>query len=530
MKNLKTVICSVCAACLFCHSFSLYAGPWFVPSEAWESSATLSSKSDVALLAHYGLIKAPILTWPLAWTDIGPSLLSSTAKKRIKKAPFAVQLAYGRILSQYYTAIEQQKIKPSAYVSGGQHINPFRTIDYQPRANFQGGVALEGQNKHLAIKAAVDYGEYDDATLNAHVDDSYAYLLFGNWALGFDKLNNWWGPGYSSSMIYSSNPPPLAKFTFRRNQSLPFETKWLSWIGHWSITTSLSRGGPNVPEPYPLIWMLNLAARPLQSLQLSLSRNSLFAGEKRPVNWTMIGNLITADDNCDPSIYGQEYCARNTPGNEIWELTGDWDWYQTFKIPANLYLQTTFNDRIPSNSYMWVYNAWHAIFPKLNPPIPARTAFLAGASTWGSMYDQLLRLYFEFEYTHQYAYYFWGEREYDIYGGSYPYVYYGKLIGSTLGSDATGYTVGAILNETNGNTDSILIRYVKLNQVGTYNQILNWGYPFHKQDLLWLSFNRSVDLTKNLGRLSGQLGYIQSLNGSGLKTSPSFYLVWTKGF
>ncbi|MCX7117672.1 MAG: hypothetical protein NTW94_07200 [Legionellales bacterium] len=520
----KSVVTVGCGALLACCSFSVFSGPWLAPSEAWESSANLATKSDVTLLSDYGFIQAPILTWPMAWKDIGPSLLSDASEKRLKESPPFVQLTYFRVLSMYRRSM-QRAPSAAAYVSGGHDINPFRTFEFQPRSSFQGGASIEQQGDHFASKLALDYGQYQDVTQKVHLDDSYLYGFLGNWALGIDKLNNWWGPGYSSSMILSANPPPLAKMTFRRMQSLPFETKWLSWIGPWSLTTSLSMGGAEVPEPHPLIWLFNLSIRPLESLQFSLSRNSLFAGDDRPLNWRMLGNLLTADDNCDPNIYGQAYCDKNTPGNELWELTADWNLYKTFRVPANLYLQTTFNDRIPSDSFMGVYNAWHAIFPTLNPPIPARTAFLAGTSTWFSVKDQLVRLYAEFEYTHQYAYYFWGELGSNIYGGPYPYVYYDKLIGTPLGSEATGYTLGGILNETNGSSDSVLVRYLRLNQYGMFSDL---GYPFNRQDVLWLSLNRSIQLPKNLGKLSGQLAYLQSLSGTGLNSSPSFYVTWTK--
>jgi hypothetical protein len=512
-------------SCLF-YAFPAVSGPWLTPSESWISSANLATKSDVTLLADYGFISAPILTWPIAWDNIGPSLLSVHSKKKLKHAPPIVQQAYFRLLAQYRSAIEHT-LKPAVYLSGGHDINPFRTFDYQPRSDFQGGISFEKQGVHWAGKLATNYGNYNDVSRDIHFDDSYIYGFLGNWGIGFDKLNNWWGPGYSSSMIFSANPPPLAKVTIQRMQARAFESKWLSWIGPWSLTTSLSMGGPEVPEPHPLIWLFNLSVRPLESLQFSLSRSSVFAGENRPPNWQMISNLLTADDNCDPNIYGAEYCQRNTPGNEIWELAADWNMYKTFQVPLDVYLQTTFNDRIPSDSYMWVYDRWHAVFPTLNPPVPARTAFLAGISTWLSVKEQLLRLYAEFEYTHQYAYYFWGEFVNNIYGGGYPYIYYGKLIGSTIGSEATGYTVGAILNEENGSSDSFLARFIQLNQ---YDFALEWGYPFSRQDVLWLSYNRSFKLPYELGQLSGQVGYIQSLAGSGLKSSPSAYISWTKNF
>ena len=511
---------------LYWHISTVFSSPWLTPSESWTSSANLAVKSDVALLANYGLITAPILTWPMSWANIGPALLTTNSKRRLLSLPVYVQQAYTRVVARYQQSI-QQKLLPAAYLSGGYNINPFRIFDYQPRSEFQGGASLEKQGAHWAAKLAVDYGQYNDVTGNVHLDDSYLYWFLGNWGFGFDKMNNWWSPGYSDSLILSANPPPLAKFTIQRMHAVPFQTKWLSWIGPWSFTTSLSMGGPEVPEPHPLIWLLNLSIRPLESVQFSFSKNAVFAGDKRHPTARMFGNLITSDDNCDPAIYGQEYCAKNTPGNELWEITADWDWYKTWHIPANLYLQTIFNDRIPSDSYLWVYDAWHSVFPTLNPPIPARTSFLAGASSWFAVHDQLMRIYAEFEYTYQYAYYFWGEFESDIYGGGYPYVYYDKIIGSALGSETKGITLGGILNQTNGNSLSAMARFLQLNE---YDFTQSVTYPFSKQDVLWLSITRYLLLPQALGQLSGQLGYVKSLRGAGLQSSPSVYITWVKNF
>ena len=164
----------------------VFAGPWLTPSEPWIAGANLATKSDITLLADYGFIEAPILTWPLSWDNIGPSLLSPTSQMKLKKSPPFVQQTYFRVLSQYRNAI-QRTLKPAAYISGGHQINPFRTFEFQPRSDVQGGASLEKQDNHWAVKLAVDYGQYDDVTQNVHLDDSYAYGFIGNWALGFDK-------------------------------------------------------------------------------------------------------------------------------------------------------------------------------------------------------------------------------------------------------------------------------------------------------------------------------------------------------
>src|SRR3990167_2733560 len=142
---------------LYFFSTVLYAGPWLIAGEPWSTNASSATKSDIDLLVSYGLIQAPVLTLPIAWENIGPLLLSEKSKEKIKAAPTYLQLAYFRILSQYQLAITTD-LKLAAFVSGGGNINPFRTFDYQPRSDFNGGVEAEKQGARWASKLAVSYG------------------------------------------------------------------------------------------------------------------------------------------------------------------------------------------------------------------------------------------------------------------------------------------------------------------------------------------------------------------------------------
>ena len=500
---------------LVCSS-SLFAGPWLYQTP-YSGESMMAIKSDVDLLVSYGFIKTPVTTWPIAWVNIGPPLLTDDAKKKIKTSPRAVQLAYQRILVKY-NAASSEALEGSAYASGGSKINPFRTFEWQPRSDAEGGFALEKQNSKVAANLALNYGKYDDLTHDVHLDNSYLYLFLGNWAVGVDKMNRWWGPGYSDSMILSNNPPPLPTLTLQRMKAEAFESKWLRWIGPWTLTTSLSVGGNDVPESHPLIWLTNLSLRPFESLQVSVSRVAFFAGETRPVNSRMLWNLAIVNDNCDSTRDGREYCDKYSPGTEHWEMTLDWDMYQALNVPANLYLQTIYNDRVPHSSAPWLY-------PGFRPPVPGRTAFLAGANTWFSINNALVRLYAEFEYTYQYVYYFWGQFAHNIYGYSiYPYSYKGKLLGSPLGGEAMGYTLGGVINEENGTSDTFSVRYLRLNE----DSYRGYGYPFLKQKALWFSVGKAFTLPHNLGQLSGQLGYLKSVEGQGLKSAASGFVVWSR--
>lgn len=497
-------------------STQIISGPWLSSGEPWTSSANSATKSDVELLASYGFIKAPVLTWPIAWDSIEESLLSDESKNNIKTAPQSVQFAYLRLISQYESATQRQ-LKGEMFVSGGSNINPFRTFDYQPRSDINSGVEFEKQGEHWAGRMALSYGKYDDLTKSMHVDNSYSYGFFnlgslGKWGLGIDKMPRWWSPSYVDSLILSNNAPPLPTLTLQRMSAEAFQTKWLKWIGPWSFTTSLSQGDCNGPVTHPLIWLTNFSLRPSSNWQVSLSRVAFFAGDSRSLTWPMLWNLMTLRDNVNDAGVSR----KNEPGTQNAEVTVNWLVPYSNKIPTNIYLETTFKD---------VYF------------LPSRTNFLIGLNSvfpfWG---NSSLRLYAENEYsvmkdywlfidTHHHDYYGDPYMIYNRYAYSpYPYYYYNSILASPLSSESKAVNLGAIVSESNGASDEILVRYIRLNTYG-FKKI---GYPFQKQNVLWLSLNRSVFLSKKLGNLSGQIAYLHALNKGSLSSSPSFYINWSK--
>ena len=143
-----------------------------------------------------------------------------------------------------------------------------------------------------------------------------------------------------------------------------------------------------------------------------------------------------------------------------------------------------------------------------------------------------MKTYFEYENTQVYNFPFFTGGTYanafNFYGGSgnYPYTYYGSIIWSSLADESIAETLGWILNENNGDSDTAIVRYLRLN---LYNGT-GIGYPFQPQDLIWASIGRDLILPRHFGVLSVQLGYLKSVKGSGLSSGVSSTLVWSKHF
>ena len=224
----KFIIYNILA--LFLSPCLLYAGPW-IQSSPYNQYDNLAIKSDIDLLSSYGIIKSPVLTWPISWDNIGPSLVNDEAQKLVKKSPMMVINAWERLINLYHSSTQKRSPQVSTYISAGGNINPFRTFEWQPRSDFEGGVSIENQNHIFAANVSVNYGDYEDLTQPVHFENSYLYLFLGNWGLGVEKVNKWWSPAYSDSLILSANAPPLPSLTLQRMKAEPFQSKWLKWIG-----------------------------------------------------------------------------------------------------------------------------------------------------------------------------------------------------------------------------------------------------------------------------------------------------------
>ncbi|OGT43147.1 MAG: hypothetical protein A3F13_05280 [Gammaproteobacteria bacterium RIFCSPHIGHO2_12_FULL_40_19] len=495
---------------------SALAGPWLLPGN-------LSVKSDIDLLADAGLIKAPVMTWPIAWVNIGPELLSPETKAKLPTEPESVQLAYQRIVTLYQKSYQPYKSQQGAYIAGSNRLNPFPTFQYQPYAKFANGISTAYQMKHFAESANISYYSAPNQSYSnyVHIDNSYADLLLGNWAIGFDQFNRWWGPGYSDAMILSQNAEPFPALGIQRMHAEAFKTKWLHWIGPWSVSSVVSENGSSYYR-YPvsvdndLFWFTNISIRPFQSLQLDVSRNVLFAGTQRSMTWPMFDNLVTGQD-----AYVNGLSVRDAPGSEEWDIGGKLNLESLLHIPVSLYQQTTFMADYPiqvsSSHYL---------------RLPDYTTFLLGGSTSTQIKSDTLRIYAEYEYNiTRYWWWMWKIACPDPYGnGQYPYTYYNKLLGSPIGSEGIGYTLGAILNENEGASDNVMIRFLQPNSLG-WGTVVTPTYPFAKQDIIWLSLGRTFVL-HHLGLLTPELGYLITFNRTtgALPTGFSATITWSKKF
>ena len=96
---------------------------------------------------------------------------------------------------------------------------------------------------------------------------------------------NWWGPGWQSSLINGSNVPPWMGVGIQRSEVTPSKSKWLSWMGPWTLEMFVARAQDpvlvaNQPDGYYFIGQ-RLTLKPLPWLEIGLTRDTQTGGAGR---------------------------------------------------------------------------------------------------------------------------------------------------------------------------------------------------------------------------------------------------------
>ena len=448
-------------ACFTVAAFALpaVAGPW-------AAAGDLGLRHDLLLLGDAGLISAPLSAWPLSWGDIANDL---DGFEQDNSKSVWLQQALRRVK----TRIRRESsggIRFTGHAALAAKPLQLRTFNDTPRESAEAGVGIEWIGKHLAyrLRLSAVYDADDKKTLR--LDGSYLSLLaLKNWALSVDALDRWWGPGWNSSLILSSNARPVPAIVLRRDYSYPFESKWLKWIGPWQFVTFLGRLEETRSIPDALLFGMRFNFKPLDSLEFGLSRAAQWGGKGRPSDLKTFKNLLLGKDN----LGSEGVTAANEPGNQ---LAGyDIRWVSPFfELPYAFYSQFIGEDEAGG--------------------LPSRHIGMYGFETWGGWHSgSSWRLHLEYSDTaaafleakpiFNYAY------THGIYSSGYRY--YDRSLGHSIDNDGQTLSLGSVIIDNAGRVWNIMARWAALNRDGVGQNSLE------SQEILDLEIDNTFYLGKN---------------------------------
>ncbi|MEM9286915.1 MAG: capsule assembly Wzi family protein [Pseudomonadota bacterium] len=301
--------------------------PTLSHSEVWTSVDDRVLRSDLALLADAGILKGPLASWPVNWSQVRGAL------DRVDRTQLA------RHVNDAVLRIE--RVMPSRRHRGwGVEVDVaatnretlIRSYGAQARGDYDAQGRLLGQwgGTHLAVSVGLQDEPFGR---NLTFDNAYLAQEFGNWIAYIGTVERWWGAGWNSALMFSTSARPQPQIGIRRNSPDPFKSKWLSWLGSWSVEAFLSwqdESGGRFDND--LIAGLRADIQPFKGFTFSVKRALQLCGNDRPCGFsTWIDSLFPVDnaDNTgtldEPGNQMAGFDARygTTIGRVAWSVYGE---------------------------------------------------------------------------------------------------------------------------------------------------------------------------------------------------------------
>jgi len=401
----------------------------------------LRLRHDLQLLNDSGVTNLPVTAWPLSVDDIDRSL----ADVRTSQVPLAAGDAYARV-REYLRGNTNGGMHLRLSAAGAGNPRAVRAFEHTPReeGEVSAGIGWFGDRLALELNASAVANPFDDDEVRP--DGSYLGIALGNWMLSAGWQERWWGPGRDGSLILSSNARPTPGVAVQRKMSTPFESKWLHWIGPWSLTAFISQLDDERVVDDARLFGLRVTFRPIDSLEIGLSRTAQWCGGDRLCDFDVFIDLLLGNDN-----RGVNVDPNDEPGNQLAGI--DMRWSLPKHIPVALYMQ-------------WIGEDSRQGGPEIGSWLRQ-----AGIEHWGRVAGIDHRTHFEVsdtacreggfgfsEFKPDCGY------EHSIYRTGYRYKE--RAIGHAADGDGVSYSLGSTWVQSAGHSWNLTLRHMELNRAG----------------------------------------------------------------
>ncbi len=419
------------------HCTSMLAGPWVDTDDLW-------LRQDIELLADAGIIKSPITTYPLMWSNIAKDIDHTN----IEDVPTPYKESYWRVKKKIQQAFKNLARKELRFSASSSPV-ALRSFGSQPREEFELSAIGAGISQNWAWKTQLTYVTDPLDGDEIRPDGSYLSSVWGNWVLSAGWVDKWWGPSWNSAHLVSNNARPFPALMLQRNYASPFESDWLAWIGPWSLDTFFGQLDDDRFVDNPYILGASITFKPIQTLEIGLRRTAQWGGEGRPTSVSSLIDLVFGRDNCGSDGISCENNI-NEPGNQIAGIDIKWRLFED--SPFSLYTSIVGEDEA---GYL-----------------PAKKVYQLGLTSNLSLGGTQWRYFIEYSDTSITDGQFDILYEHHIYRTGYRY---NQLsIGSTYDNDSETIVLGIMTQLDHAHALSLSIQHLDLNQ--------NAGQPDDRQN------------------------------------------------
>ncbi|MGO3692144.1 capsule assembly Wzi family protein [Marinobacter sp.] len=404
-----------------------YASPWIEPGD---------SRARFALqkLADRGHFDRTVSTWPVMWSTVAQDINASVTSDPTATAG---AMAY---LNAEQQAQFRSGTKTELTLAGSTEQPLVQGFGNARQEEGQATLDWQWQGEHFAVGLSPTLVANPTDDEQYRYDGSYLAGTLGNWVLGAGAIERWWGPGWQSSLILSNNARPMPAVWLNRKRDLAPTSRWLSWIGPWNLTVFAGQFQDERTVDNAKLIGMRFTFRPVQGLDIGLSRAIQFGGEGRPEDSSTLWNALIGKDN------GQ-LGPDKEPGNQLASVDARYG-FALGNQSMGLYAQMMGEDEAGA--------------------FPARKSWLLGTDWTTGLFNTDQQWFLE--YSNTTADDFLGDAmpnvsyEHSIYNTGYRH--YGRNMASSFDSDAESVTLGAFQFFDNGTELSASVSYAELNADG----------------------------------------------------------------
>lgn len=261
------------------------ARPWIEPGD-------LRARHSVQWLVDTGCANLPQSTWPLMWAELATVLDGETSAQCRDSDAWR----YLRRERDYHAA---DWAKAEFRLGSAEREPLFRDFAGGTREKAEAGMRLEWVegplSAGLGLTAAHDPRDGDEVRF----DGSYVATALGNWVLGLGAIDRWWGPGWHSSTILSTNARPVPGFWLNRKTAQPFPWPVLNWLGPWQLTAFAGQLESDRFIEEAKLLGARFSFRPHPYLEIGLSRTAQWGGKGREEDINSLGKCAAGASNTD---------------------------------------------------------------------------------------------------------------------------------------------------------------------------------------------------------------------------------------
>ncbi|MFZ5609663.1 MAG: capsule assembly Wzi family protein [Pseudomonadota bacterium] len=277
-----------------------FAAPWAEPGDG-------RLRSDLELLIDYGVIEGPVTAWPLPWAQIAAGI------ERAKESAALPGHLWSAILRIEALMPSEEAFRQPRYETSVMATNrPTLVRDFGDGARSDAEVAMRAERHFSTTYVSLAVGYRSEQRGNDYqFERSYIAQALGNWVVYAGWVEQWWGPGWDSALMFSTNARPFPKIGFKRLEPRPFASKWLSWLGGWQFETFVGLIDERREFSNQLVAGIRLSLEPVKGLSLGFNRALQLCGKDRPCGVGTWFDALVGLGNADNTG------TFNEPGNQI---------------------------------------------------------------------------------------------------------------------------------------------------------------------------------------------------------------------